>query len=111
MHMKGFAVAAAAAAGALVGAGVIEGAKPSFGCGPGFDLGAVTFSEYLQLPRTQAAIDAGLTDAAGVLAVLERVDKNENEALCVQLSHGFEVSSKPFAQYLYNIVDDNASTP
>jgi hypothetical protein len=86
-------------------------AKPGYGCAPGFDLGAYTFSHYLLLPRTKAAIDAGLIDEATVLAGLTRADKNGNEVVCVQLSLGFEVSSAPFVPYAYNIVDDNASTP
>jgi hypothetical protein len=111
MSFKPFAIASVAAAVALLSAGAAEGAKPSYGCAPGFDLGAYTFSEYLQLPRTQAAIGAGLIDAASILAGLSRFDHNGNEVVCVQLQHGAEVNSRPFGQYFYNVVDDNASKP
>ena len=102
----------AAVAAAFAGAGVAEADKPSYGCPPGFDLGAYTFEQYLQLPRTVAAINAGLIDAETVLAGLSaRFDHNGNEVVCVQLPLGFEVSSRPFGQYLYNVVDDNSSVP
>jgi hypothetical protein len=111
MRFKPFAIAAGAAVVALLGAGAAEGSKPSYGCAPGFNLGAQTFSEYLQLPRTQAAIEDGLIDAAGILAGLARFDHNGNGVVCVQLQHGGEVNSRPFGEYFYNVVDDNASTP
>jgi hypothetical protein len=106
-----FAIAAVAAIVGLVSAGLAGATKPNYGCPPGFDLGAYTFSDYLQLPRTQAAIEAGLIDGAFVLAGLSSIDRNANGVVCVQLSQGYEVSSKPFGQYMYNVVDDNASTP
>ena len=111
MRLMRFALVLGTTGVALVGASPAAGEKPSFGCGPGFNLGAVTFSDYLQLPRTQAAIADGLIDAAGILAGLVRVDQNGNEVICVQLQHGGEVNSRPFGEYFYNIVDDNASTP
>jgi hypothetical protein len=108
---KGFAVVAAVVA-ALVGAGIANAEKPSYGCPPGFDLGAYTFEEYMQLPRTVAAINAGLIDAETVLAGLAaRFDHNANEVVCVQLPHGFETNSRPFGEYIYNVADDNASVP
>ena len=111
MPTKGFAVAAALVA-ALVGAGSAQADKPSYGCPPGFNLGAYTFEEYMQLPRTVAAIDAGLVDAETVLAGLAaRFDQNANEVVCVQLSHGFETNSRPFGEFFYNVADDNASVP
>ena len=111
MPTKALAVVAAAVA-ALVGAGIAEADKPSYGCPPGFNLGAYTFEEYLQLPRTVAAINAGLVDAETVLAGLgARFDHNANEVVCVQLSHGFETNSRPFGDFIYNVADDNASVP
>jgi hypothetical protein len=98
-------VVAAAAPGAATAA------KPSYGCAPGFNLGALTFEQYLQLPRTQAAINDGLIDEASILAGLAHYDKNGNETVCVQLNHGFEISNRPFGQYLYNVVDDASSAP
>jgi hypothetical protein len=83
--------------------------KPSYGCPPGFNLGSVTFAEYLALPRTQAAINDGLATSEQILAALAPIDKNANGSVCVQLSQGGEVNSRPFAEYIYNVVDDNAS--
>ena len=107
---KALAVVAAAVA-ALVGAGVAEADKPSYGCPPGFNLGEYTFEEYMGLERTVAAIDAELVDAETVLAGLARFDHNGNEVVCVQLSHGFETNSRPFGEFFYNVADDNASVP
>src|ERR671935_49141 len=101
-------VAIALLASLVIASAPASGAtNASYGCPPGFDLGAYTFSDYLQLPRTQAAIDAGLIDETMILAALSSVDHNGNGVVCVQLSQRFEVSSKPFGQYMYNIVDDN----
>jgi len=83
--------------------------KPSYGCGPGFDLGSQTFESYLTLPRTQAAINDGLATAQDILDGLAVIDKNGDGSVCVKLNHGFEVSSRPFAAYLYEVSDDNAA--
>ena len=97
---------ALAAAGAASGSG-----KPSYGCPPGFNLGAVSFADYLTLERTDAAINAGLATEQDILDSLSRFDQNGNEVVCVQLSLGKIEGNNPFGQYLYNVVDDNASTP
>jgi hypothetical protein len=76
-----------------------------------FDLGSKSFEEFLALPRSQAAIDAGLVTADQLLAGLRGIDQNANGLLCVQLPHGLEVSASPAAPYSYNVVDDNASAP
>jgi hypothetical protein len=91
--------------------GAAEGGKPSYGCPPGFNLGSVTFAEYLALPRNQAVINDGLATADEILAGVATIDKNANGSLCVQLNHGLEVSATPFGAYFYNVVDDNASVP
>jgi hypothetical protein len=91
--------------------GAAGSGKPSYGCPPGFNLGSKTFAEYVALPRSQAAIDAGLMTAEQILAGVTPLDKNANGSVCVQLNHGLEVSAAPFAAYLYNVVDDNASVP
>jgi hypothetical protein len=93
------------------GSSVASGAKPSNGCGPGFDLGPVSFEEYLELPRTQAAIEDGLVDEAGVEAFLTGLDRNGNGVVCVQLPHGYEVGQLPGGAYFYNLADDNAAVP
>jgi hypothetical protein len=103
-----FVIVALAAATAP---GAASASKPSYGCAPGFNLGAYTFEQYLQLPRTQAAINDGLIDEAGILAGLAHYDQNANEVVCVQLSLGKQLNNQPFGEYLYNVVDDNASKP
>ncbi len=89
----------------------VSASEPSYGCGTGFNIGRVDFTTYLALPRTAAAIDEGLVSQEVVLSGLMKFDHNGNEMVCVQLSHGFEVSNKPFGQYMYNVVDDSASVP
>jgi hypothetical protein len=85
--------------------------KPRHGCPPGFNLGAFTFAEYLELPRTVAAINGGFVTEQDVLAFLTRFDKNGNEVMCVQLSRGKIEGNNPFGEFFYNVVDDNASKP
>jgi hypothetical protein len=110
MRPMPFAVAAVTVIVGFIGTGAAVAEKPSYGCAPGFNLGAYTFSDYLLLPRTEAAIDAGLVDEPTLLAFLAQLDRNGNEVVCVQESQGYDVSAKPFVQYKYNVVDDNAST-
>jgi hypothetical protein len=86
-------------------------AKPATGtCPAGFNIGPVARSDYAALPRSAAAIEAGLTDEAGTLAGFDRFDKNGDGVVCVQLSNGFETNNRPFGQYFYNLTDDTAST-
>ena len=96
-------VAVAAPAGAQ-GAG-----KPSYGCPSGFNLGALTADQVLALPRSQAAIAAGVVDAAGIRSGVAGVDKNGTGRVCVQISNGLLTSSRPNGEYLINLVDDNSS--
>jgi len=78
-------------------------------CPPGFDLGPVARADFPSLPRSAAAIEAGLVDEAGILAGFDRYDKNTNGVICVQLSVGFQTNNRPFGQYLYNVSDDTSS--
>ncbi len=98
------AVLLVAAPGAAQAAG-----KPSYGCSPGFNLGALTVDQILALPRSQAAIKAGVVDEAGIRAGVAGVDKNGTGRVCVQLSNGLVTSSRPGGQYFYNLVDDNSA--
>lgn len=88
-----------------------SGVKPSNTCPPGYDLGALTFEQWLALPRTQAAINDGVATVEQIVAGLTAVDKNGNGVICGKLQHGFEVNNAPFSEYLYFLVDDNASKP
>ncbi len=104
------ATAACACVAALLPVGG-SGAKPSNTCPPGFNLGALTFQQWLALPRTQAEIRDEVATVEQILAGLAGVDKNGNGVVCGQLSRGLEVGNAPGMQYIYNVVDDNASTP
>ena len=55
-------VMGAVAAAITVASGTASAAKPSYGCAPPFTLHAITAEDYASLPRSQAAIDAGLVD-------------------------------------------------
>jgi hypothetical protein len=83
--------------------------KPTSTCPPGFNLGAVTFEEYLQLPRTQAALNDGIIDEPTLLAGLSSFDRNGNRILCVQRNTGLDQTARPLGGYLYNVIDDNVS--
>jgi hypothetical protein len=111
IRIKHTLMAAIVAALLLVAApaGAQAATKPSYGCSPGFDLGALTADQILALDRTQAAIAAGVVSEAGVRAGVASVDKNGTGQVCVQVNNGLLTSSKPNGQYLINLVDDNAS--
>ena len=98
------ALVAALAPGAAQAAG-----KPSNGCPAGFNLGALTAEQIVQLPRSQAAVAAGVVDEAGIRAGVASVDKNGTGRVCVQVSNGLLTSNRPNGQFLVNIVDDNSS--
>ena len=83
--------------------------KPSYGCPSGFNLGALTAEQILKLPRSQAAIAAGVVDEAGIRAGVAGVDKNGTGRVCVQLSNGLQTNNRPGGQFFYNLVDDNSS--
>jgi hypothetical protein len=85
-------------------------AKPSYGCPGPFTLHALTEDDYASLPNSQAAIDDGLISLDDLLAGAATYDRNGDNLICVQANHGMDVSQRPFAEYLYNVVDNNAST-
>jgi hypothetical protein len=103
------AVACAACAGT---ASPVLAAKPATGsCPPSFNLGAVAIDDYLELPRTAAAIEAGVIDAEILRANVAGIDGNANDVVCVKLSTGDETNDRPFGEYIYNVVDDTARVP
>ena len=104
MALVASALLAVAAPGAAQAAG-----KPANGCSPGFNLGALTADEILQLPRSQAAIAAGVVDEAGIRAGVAGVDKNGTGRVCVSLSNGLVTNDRPGGEFFYNLVDDNSS--
>jgi hypothetical protein len=85
--------------------------KPSYGCGPGFDF-HVTLAQAAALPKSQKAIDDGLTTLDDLLALYRGYDKNGNGMLCMQEPPGWvDAAQRPLVEYLYNFVDDAASSP
>jgi hypothetical protein len=85
-------------------------AKPSNGCGPGFDLGAITLAEALLLSNVQAGLADGVFDVADLTAGFESGDRNNDGLICFQ-SFPTNASPASLLQYFYNIVDNNASVP
>ena len=84
--------------------------KPSYGCSAGFELGSLTFEQAADLPRSRAAVDAGLVDRATLIVTYAGFDANGNGLICGKLQPGFTHAAKPFAAYLYNFTDDNSSS-
>ena len=55
----------------------VAAVKPSYGCPPGFDLGQMTYTEFVQLPRIQDGIAAGTYTARGHRRRAERERRQE----------------------------------
>ena len=85
-------------------------AKPSNGCGPGFDLGAITLEEALLLSNVQAGLADGIFDAAALTAGFDSLDRNNDGLVCFET---FPTNANPASllQYFYNTVENNASVP
>jgi hypothetical protein len=84
--------------------------KPTHTCPSSFDLGALTFEQAIALPNSQASLADGLIDVAGLNAIFESVDANDDGLICFQ---SFSGNANPASQqqYAYNVVDNNASVP
>jgi hypothetical protein len=91
----------------------VAGGRAGSGCPPGFDLGGLTLAESFGLPRIQAGLAAGAYTAEDHIAVFTSLDHNDNGVVCFKdvaaLNNGANEASG--WQYLYNLVDDNASVP
>jgi hypothetical protein len=87
------------------------GGKPSYTCPPGFDLGGLTVEQALQLPRIQAGLVAGVYTEEDLAAFYDNADGNGNGVICFQSIPPVETNPASGWQYLYNIVEDNASVP
>lgn len=100
------AVSAALLAAPSAGAG----GQAGYGCPPGFDVGGVTLTQFLNLPRHQAGLAAGAFDEEFLLSVFGKVDHNGDGVICAKdvasLNGGVS-----FWQYVYNLADNNASVP
>jgi hypothetical protein len=88
----------------------VAGGRAGYGCPPAFDLGGLTLTETLALPRIQAGLAAGVYTAEDITAQVNRVDHNDNGVICFQ-DVGALNSDASTWQYFYNAVDDNASVP
>ncbi len=95
---------------ALAASSAGAGGQAGYTCPPGFNLGAQNLADYLQLPRTHAAIVDGLATEDEIVASFHEDDRNGDGYLCVQLSEGLQKNG-PFSVYYYNVTDDNASKP
>ena len=91
----------------------VAGGRAGYGCPPAFDLGGLTLAESFGLPRIQAGLAAGAYTVEDHTAIFESVDRNDNGVVCFKdvaaLNDGAADASG--WQYLYNVVDDNASVP
>jgi hypothetical protein len=91
----------------------VAGGQAGYGCPPAFDLGGLTFPETLDLPRIQAGLAAGAYTLQDHAAIFNSVDHNDNGVVCfkdVAALNGGAADASGW-QYLYNLVDDNASVP
>ena len=97
---------------AIVSASAPAGAAPgpTKSCPEGFNLGALTFKEALQLPKLRAALSDGVTTIEQVQAVHLFADKNGNGVLCFQ-DVAQRGNAAPVSGSLYAVVlvDDNAA--
>jgi hypothetical protein len=84
--------------------------KPGFACPPGFDRGALTFDEGIQLPNIVAALADGVYDIPTLAAIFDGVDRNGDGLVCFKTP---PTNANPASnlQYAYNITDNNASVP
>ena len=96
----------------MVPSAALAQGKPAEGCGPGFDLGPMSYGEFIGLPREQAGIEAGVFTEESLTTALATIDVNDNQMVCVQFSNGYQTrsSSGPDGKaYYYNVVDDQSS--
>jgi hypothetical protein len=97
---------------ALLAAAAPAGAAkpPTTTCPPGFNLGALSLDERLELPKVKAALDDGIFTLEQIKAGASRADKNENGLLCVQeIEQANHAAPAAGFEYFYNLSDDNAA--
>ena len=84
--------------------------KPRFGCSPGFDLGALTVEQAIQLPNSQAGLADGVFSLEQLHAGFDSLDRNDDGVICFK---SFSPNANPASllQYSYNTVDNNTSVP
>jgi len=84
------------------------GGQAGWGCPTGFDLGGLTYSQALALPRIQAGIAAGVNDEAGFASFFDSLDHNGDRVICVKTNPAGNGFPEHWF-YAYNFVDDNSS--
>jgi hypothetical protein len=86
------------------------GGQAGYGCSPGFDVGGVTWEQFLNLPRNQAGLAAGAYDKSSLASKFKASDHNGNGVICVKDVAALNGNAGPWP-YFYNTSDDNASAP
>jgi len=103
-------VAVALVAAATVAAPAGAGGPPEKTCPPGFNLGALSLEQRLQLPKVQAALADGIVTIEQIKAGAAAADKNRNGLLCVQdIPQANNAAPAAGFEYFYNLSDDNAA--
>jgi hypothetical protein len=60
------------------------GGQAGFNCSPGFDIGAVTFEDGIELPRIQAGLAAGVYTIEDLATTFQGIDHNGNGLICLK---------------------------
>jgi hypothetical protein len=92
----------------LAAPGAMAAGQAGFGCAPGFDLGGVTLTQFLNLPRNQAGLVAGKYDASALVSKFGTIDHNGDGVICVKDVATLNGDAGPWP-YFYNTADDNSS--
>jgi hypothetical protein len=101
---------AAVGAALLVAPAAGAGGKAGYGCPPSFTVGAVTWEQFLSLPRHQDGLAAGAFDEEFLVSVFDQIDHNGDGLVCAQDVAALNGGAS-FWAYVYNVADDNASVP
>jgi hypothetical protein len=84
------------------------GGQAGFNCSPGFDIGAVTFEDGIELPRIQAGLAAGVYTIEDLATTFQGIDHNGNGLICLK-DVGALNGGVAFWAFFYGAVDDNAA--
>jgi hypothetical protein len=101
---------AAVGAALLVAPSTEAGGQAGYGCPPSFGVGAVTLQQFIDLPRHQAGLQAGAFDEGFLVSVFNKINHNGDDLVCAEDVAALNGGAS-FWQYVYNVVDDNASAP
>ncbi len=93
---------------------IASAASPRTSCPPGFDRGALTFTQELALPTIQLGLADGIYSVTDLQIGFDLVDANDNGLICVQDTYsiaGGNPNPSSGWQYLINLRDDSAAVP